>query len=266
MTAGGGDALLQLAHLVGQRRLVAHRRRHPAEQRGDLGAGLGEAEDVVDEQQHVLVLHVAEVLGHGQRGQADPHPDAGRLVHLAEHQGRVVDDAGLGHLQEQVVALAGPLAHPGEHRDAAEFLATRRIISWMSTVLPTPAPPNRPIFPPCTYGVEQVDDLDAGRRTSAVSGSSWSNRRRVAVDRPALGDVQRRVGTSSGSPRTLNTWPLVTSPTGTVMRRTGVDHLAPRTRPSVGCMAMAAHDVVADVLLDLQGQRPRLAVVGRRPP
>ena len=29
------------------------------------------------------------------------------------------------------------------------FWATRRIISVMSTVLPTPAPPNRPILPPC---------------------------------------------------------------------------------------------------------------------
>ena len=30
------------------------------------------------------------------------------------------------------------------------LVATRLIISWMSTVLPTPAPPNRPILPPCT--------------------------------------------------------------------------------------------------------------------
>src|SRR5262249_16693507 len=51
-----GDPLLQLAHLVGQRRLVAHRGRHPAEQGRHLGAGLGEPEDVVDEQQHFLVL------------------------------------------------------------------------------------------------------------------------------------------------------------------------------------------------------------------
>ncbi len=28
------------------------------------------------------------------------------------------------------------------------WVATRLIISWMSTVLPTPAPPNSPIFPP----------------------------------------------------------------------------------------------------------------------
>ena len=65
-----GDALLQLAHLGGQGRLVAHRRGHAAQQRRDLGARLGEAEDVVDEEQHVLLLHVAEVLGDGQAGRA----------------------------------------------------------------------------------------------------------------------------------------------------------------------------------------------------
>jgi hypothetical protein len=48
-----GDALLQLTHLRGQRRLVAHGAGHAAEQRRHLGARLREAEDVVDEEQHV---------------------------------------------------------------------------------------------------------------------------------------------------------------------------------------------------------------------
>src|SRR4051812_31858989 len=61
------DALLQLAHLVGQRGLVTHGARHPAEQRRHLGTGLREPEDVVDEKQHVLLLLVAEVLRHRQR-------------------------------------------------------------------------------------------------------------------------------------------------------------------------------------------------------
>src|SRR5437764_2827924 len=47
---GGGDPLLELAHLVGERGLVPHRRGHPAEQGGYLRACLGEPEDVVDEQ------------------------------------------------------------------------------------------------------------------------------------------------------------------------------------------------------------------------
>ncbi len=39
---------------------------------------------------------------------------------------------------------------PAKTETPPKFLATRVIISWMSTVLPTPAPPNSPIFPPRT--------------------------------------------------------------------------------------------------------------------
>src|SRR5690606_16211491 len=65
---GGGDALLQHAHFFGQRRLVAHGRRHAAQQRRHFGTGQGVAVDVVDEEQDVAAF-VAELLGHGQAGQ-----------------------------------------------------------------------------------------------------------------------------------------------------------------------------------------------------
>ena len=149
-TPGRGDPLLQLAHLVGERRLVTDSRRHAAEQRRHLGAGLHEAEDVVDEQQHVLVLHVAEVLRHRERRERDAQAHARRLVHLAVDERGLLDDARLLHLEPEVGALTGALADAGEHRDTTVLLATRLIISWMSTVLPTPAPPKRPIFPPWT--------------------------------------------------------------------------------------------------------------------
>ena len=90
-----GDALLQRRHFGGQRRLVADARRQPAQQAGDLAAGLDETEYVVHQQQHVLVLHVAEILGDGQRGQTDAPARAGRLVHLAEHQHGAAKHAGL---------------------------------------------------------------------------------------------------------------------------------------------------------------------------
>ena len=60
---GRGDALLQPAHLGGQRGLVTDGARDAAQERRHFGAGLGEAEDVVDEEQHVLPFDVAEVLG-----------------------------------------------------------------------------------------------------------------------------------------------------------------------------------------------------------
>ena len=115
---GRRDPLLQLPHLGGERRLVADGARHPAEERRDLGARLDEAEDVVDEEQHVLAL-VAEVLGHRQAGQADAQTRARRLVHLAVAERDLVDHARLLHLDQEVVPLAGALAHAREHRHAA---------------------------------------------------------------------------------------------------------------------------------------------------
>ena len=63
--------------------------------------------------------------------------------------------------------------------------ATRAIISWISTVLPTPAPPNRPILPPWTYGVSRSMTLMPVWNISVLD-SSWSNAGRLAVDPPAL--------------------------------------------------------------------------------
>ena len=47
---GRGDALLQLAHLRGEGRLIPHRTGHAAKQGGHLGTSLREPEDVVDEE------------------------------------------------------------------------------------------------------------------------------------------------------------------------------------------------------------------------
>src|SRR5262245_15050597 len=91
---GRGDALLERAHVGGERRLVAHRRGDAAEQRRHLGARLREAEDVVDEEQHVLALFVAEVLGAGEGREADARARAGRLVHLAVDQRGLVEHGG----------------------------------------------------------------------------------------------------------------------------------------------------------------------------
>ncbi len=122
---GRGDALLQRAHVGGERRLIADRRGDAAEQRRHFRARLGEAEDVVDEEQHVLAFLVAEIFGERQAGQADAGARARRLVHLAVDQRRLGaravehDDLRFHHLVIEVVALAGALADAGEHRIAA---------------------------------------------------------------------------------------------------------------------------------------------------
>ena len=122
---GGGDALLQRAHVGGERRLIADGRGNAAEQRRHFRAGLREAEDVVDEEQHVLAL-VAEIFGDRQAGQPDAGARARRLVHLAVDERRLgafaaalLVDAGFDELVIEIVALAGALADTGEHRKAA---------------------------------------------------------------------------------------------------------------------------------------------------
>uniref|UniRef100_A0A182N3R5 Transcription initiation factor TFIID subunit 8 n=1 Tax=Anopheles dirus TaxID=7168 RepID=A0A182N3R5_9DIPT len=116
-----GDALLHAAHVRGQRRLVTDSGRDTTEQGRHLRTGLREAEDVVDEQQHILTLLVTEVLGHSETGQGDTGTGARRLVHLAVHQRhlrRLVlqrDDTTLNHLVVQIVTLAGALSDAGEH-------------------------------------------------------------------------------------------------------------------------------------------------------
>ena len=124
----GCDALLQRAHVGRERRLITDRRRDAPEQRRDFRAGLREAEDVVDEEQHVLALFVAEVLGAGERREPDAGARAWRLVHLAVHERRLVEhrravgQLRIHHLVPEVVAFARALADAAEHGVAAVLL------------------------------------------------------------------------------------------------------------------------------------------------
>ena len=107
---------MQFAHLIGQGRLITYRRWHTAKQGGNLTAGLYKTEDVVDKQQNILVLFVAEIFGHGQSCQRDAHAHARRLVHLSKYQRRFVRNAAALHLSPQVVALTASFSDAGENR------------------------------------------------------------------------------------------------------------------------------------------------------
>ena len=80
-----GDAFLQGAHVGRQRGLIPDRGGNAAEQRGNLRSRLGKAENIVDEEQHVLPL-VAEIFRHRQTGKADARARPRGLVHLAIDQ------------------------------------------------------------------------------------------------------------------------------------------------------------------------------------
>jgi hypothetical protein len=110
------------------------------------------------------------------------------------------------------------------------------ISSWMRTVLPTPAPPNRPVLPPFVYG--------SSRSTTLMPVSNIS----TFVDCSSNAGAGRWIGyvflvwmagpLSTGSPTMLRMRPSVSLPTGTDMGAPVSSTPIPRVRPSVAAMAM----------------------------
>ena len=260
-----GDPLLELPHLGAQRRLVADGARHAAEQRRDLGARLDEAEDVVDEEQHVLAL-VAEVLGHRQAREPDAQARARRLVHLPVDERDLVDHLRLLHLEQRSLPSRVRSPTPAKTDTPPCSLATLWISSWMSTVLPTPAPPNRPTLPPRTNGAIRSMTLIPVSKISIFAERSLKLGR-VAVDRPALDAVG---GRGLVVDRLADHVPDAAERLLADRNRdrpAEIDDVEAAREPVGGVHGDRAHAVVPQVLLhlgdDRRGRRPRAARRGR---
>ena len=109
------------------------------------------------------------------------------------------------------------------------------ISSWMMTVLPTPAPPKRPVLPPRVYGSRRSTTLmpvSSIWAEVACSSNVGAGRWIGYVLPPGTGP-----SLSTGSPTMLRIRPRVPFPTGTEMGLPVSLTLAPRTRPSVEAMA-----------------------------
>src|SRR3546814_6518119 len=67
---GRRNAFLQRTHVGGQGGLITHRRRNTAKKCGHFRTCLREAEDIVDEEEHVLAFLVAEIFSDGEARQS----------------------------------------------------------------------------------------------------------------------------------------------------------------------------------------------------
>src|SRR5574343_519384 len=158
---GRGNTLLQTAHFFSQRRLVAHGRRHTAEQCGHFGTSQGVPVDVIDEEQDVTTV-VTETLGHGQAGQRDAQTVTRRLVHLAEHHRNLVENVGVLHFVVEVVTFTGTLAHASKHGQAGVLL--RDVVDQFHHVngLADAGATEQADLAALCERANQVDNLDAG--------------------------------------------------------------------------------------------------------
>ncbi len=256
-----GDPLLQLPHLGGERRLVADGARDAAEQRRHLGARLDEAEDVVDEEQHVLPL-VAEVLRHREAGETDAEARPGRLVHLAVDERDLAEDARLLHLEHQIVALARALADTGEDRHARVLLGDVVDQLLDQHRLAHAGAAEEADLAALDVRRDQVDHLDPGLE-DLHRRRELAERRRVAVDGHALHAFERRLVVDRLAEH-------VPDPAEGLLadrdrdRPAGVDHVEPAREPVGRVHRNRADAIVAEMLLHLRDQRRRLAAVAAR--
>ncbi len=253
---GGGDALLQLTHFGGERRLVADRRRHAAEQRRYLGPGLREPEDVVDEHQHVLALDVAEVLGDGEAGETDPQARARRLVHLAVDQRAGLEDAALLHLQIEIVPLAGALAHATEHRPPP--VAHGDVVNQLldDDGLAHARAAEQTDLAALHERGDQVDHLDP-RFEHLGLGLQVDELRRLAVDGPPLRRGRNRLAFVDRLAQYVQDPPQRRFADGHRDRLAGIDDLHAAHHAVGRAHRDGAHLVTPDVLLHLRGQADR---------
>ena len=162
------DAFLKLADFCIQVRLITHRRRHAPEQRGDFRSRLHEAENVIDEKQHIEMLLIAEVLRHGEPRQTHTQPSSRGFCHLPidERGARLFriarhDHAGFLEFQPQVVSLTRALADSREnghasvlHGHVVNQLLNQNRFADAGTA-------EQANFPALQEGLNEVHDLDA---------------------------------------------------------------------------------------------------------
>ena len=175
---------MQLAHFVGKRRLIADGGGHAPKQGRNLAARLHKAEDIVDKQQHIALLLVAEVFRHRKTRECHAHADARRFVHLAEDEGGLVDHAALVHLVPEVVSLAAALADARKDRVAAvlhgdvvdQLLNEHRLADARAA--------EKADLAAARIRLQEVDDLDA-RLQDLNAGVLLGKSRRLSVDAAA---------------------------------------------------------------------------------
>merc|ERR1719474_2630697 len=173
---GGGDTLLHGTHVSGQGGLVTDSGGNTTEQGRHLRTSLGEPEDVVDEEQHVLALLVTEVLGNSQSGEGNTGTGTRGLVHLSVHQGDLGglvlegDNTTLNHLVVQIVALPGPLADTGEHGETTVSLGN--VVNQLHDKhsLADTSATEKTNFTSLTVRGKQVDDLDTSDKDLLLDG------------------------------------------------------------------------------------------------
>ena len=170
----GGNTLLEPSHVSGKGGLVSDSGRDTSKKGRHFGSGLGKAEDVVNEEKHILSLLVTEVLGDGESGKGDTCAGSWGLVHLSVHEGGLGlssdglsllvddDDASLNHFVVEIVTLTGALSDTG--KDRVSSVVHGDVVDELhdNDGLSNSGSSEESDLSSLGIGGKKVDDLDAG--------------------------------------------------------------------------------------------------------
>ena len=195
------------------------------------------------------MLHIPEVLGHGQARQTHPHTGSGGLVHLAEYHGGFADNAGLGHFVVQVIALAGTFTNAGEYGIAV--VGGGNVVNQLldQNGFAHAGAAEQADFAALGVGADQVDDLDAGFQNFG-SGLLLLIGGGGTVDGPLVVALNRLLvvdGLTQQVKHTAKAGIAHGNPDG----GTGIGGLGAPGQAVGGAHGDAAHHIVTDVLGDL---------------
>ena len=172
---GGGNALLEHTEILSEGGLVTDGGGNTAEKGGHLRVGLGEAENVVNEEQDILAFDVTEVLGHGEGGLGDTGAGTRGLVHLTVDEDALglagkVDDLGLHHFEVQIGTFTGTFTDTGEDGETTVTLGDVVNELHDDDGLADTSTTEETDLTTLAVGENEINDLDTGGEDGVLGG------------------------------------------------------------------------------------------------
>lgn len=103
--------------------MITHSGGNSSQQGRHFGTGLGESEDIVNKQQHILTFFVSEIFSNSKSSKSDSGSSTGWFVHLSVHQSTPGlfsffegDDPSGDHFMIQIISFSGSFSDSCEYR------------------------------------------------------------------------------------------------------------------------------------------------------
>ena len=117
----GCNSFLKCTQFICQCRLITYCGRHTSQQCRYFGTCLYETENIINKEQHVLMLFITEIFRHGQSCLSHTHTSSRRLIHLSKYQSGLIQNSRFFHFCPKVITFTGTFSNTSEDRISTMF-------------------------------------------------------------------------------------------------------------------------------------------------